>query len=243
MKFATKDLLRSFIPLLAAVLAFGTLAPSSAHASSVLAEWNFEGLPGSLSTIYPSVNADVVGMGVNATTLSKGTGLFGFQVRPDTGNPKRLRFYNNVGVTTENAAVSNNVYGEFSLNAQTGYTLNLTTFEIDVQSAGSDQRSYFVRYSLDNFATFTQLINPTSVDNSLPNPNSAVLNLTGLSSITFRIYGFAQSSNNANRSLDYDFFRVNGTAVVPEPGTFAVLGLGIASLFGVARRRSRSAVR
>lgn len=230
--------LRSFLRIAVLTVAtFGLVMANSVQAG-IIAEWNFENLTG--GSRPSTVAANVVGSGVNATGLTRGTGLDDFWVRPNDGvvGPKRLRFWNNQGAIRESDAIDKNIYGEFTLTAQAGKKLNLTTFDIDVQSAGTNGRKYFVRYSTNGFLTSTQLIAPTAVDNSLPNPNSAAINLTGIDSITFRIYGFSDVDRDvANRGLDYDYFRVNGAAV-PEPGSLAALGLGL-GFAGIARLRRR----
>jgi hypothetical protein len=236
MNIDPKTRLRSFLPVVFLTVAtFGLVTANSVQAGIILAEWNFENLPG--GSAPTAVDADIVGSGVTASQLTKGAGVSQFYVRPDNGTPKRLRIQNAVGAIRESDAIDFNIYGQFTLTAEAGKTLNLTTFEIDAQSAGTNGRKYFVHYSTDGFATSsTQLIAPTPVDNTLPNFNSANINLSGINSITFRIYNFSDvDSDRPNRAVDYDYFRVNGAAV-PEPSSLALWGLGL-GFAGFARRR------
>ncbi len=108
-----------------------------------------------------------------------------------------------------------------------GHQVNLTTLTFDAWSAnGSDPRTVFVRYSTDNFATFTQVIGPTVAPASDSPPTMAVGNigLGGLTStIEFRMYGYNHTgTDRADRALQYDNIVLNGTVMsVPEPGSLA----------------------
>ncbi|MCU0634870.1 MAG: PEP-CTERM sorting domain-containing protein [Gemmatimonadaceae bacterium] len=42
---------------------------------------------------------------------------------------------------------------------------------------------------------------------------------------------------NSNDAVAFDYFRLNGTTVVPEPSTYALMATGLIGLVGIARRR------
>ena len=61
---------------------------------------------------------------------------------------------------------------------------------------------------------------------------------TGLTSLEFS----PQGSSGAYQFTDLEFRALGGPSVVPEPGTWALLGAGLAGLGGVAARRRRSSI-
>lgn len=239
MKFEPRHWILGLLPTLAALLS-GMLTVSSVQASSILAEWNFNSLAANTDFSGP-MSADLSASGVTVGGLTKGAGIDPFQTRT-VGGQNVLKFRNDVGVNTKALALANDTYGEFSLTAQPGNALNITGFDIKAMSANGppnfQTRFYFVRYSTDNFATFNEIIADTGVSGHGLVSNSVALNLTNLTStIRFRIYGYNNPSGTTSpdRGLQYDDIVVRG-AVVPEPGTLAVLGLGLAGLFGMRRR-------
>lgn len=111
-------------------------------------------------------------------------------------------------------------YYEFSLTAASGYTLDMTSFTFGVGRSGTGPRSFQWRSSFDNYAT--AFSNYTSTNAALSNTSGAlsyrtdattsatgnVLNLsslTGLSGVTFRLYGYNSESTGGTGGLQGDF--------------------------------------
>lgn len=212
--------------------------------AQVIAQWDFNTFT-TVNQIVPGpVAADQTAAGVTVGDLTRGAGLSQFETKSFSSQPL-LRFVNSVGATTEAAAVSGNVYAEFSLTPTAGNKLDLTTLTLDAWSASSiTARSFFVQYSTDpSFASPTVLIPATSAPASGAAPISPTgnINLTDLTSaIYFRIYGFAPGANQANRALQYDNITVFGSvSPIPEPSTYALMGgLGLVGFAGYRRWRA-----
>lgn len=212
--------------------------------AQVIAQWDFNTFT-TVNQIVPGpVAADQTAAGVTVGDLTRGAGLSQFETKSFSSQPV-LRFVNSVGATTEAAAVSGNVYAEFSLTPTAGNKLDLTTLTLDAWSASSTaSRSFFVRYSPDpTFAFSSTLIPATSAPSSGSSPAavSGNINITDLTSaIYFRIYGFDPGSGSPNRGLQYDNITVSGSvSPIPEPSTYALMGgLGLVGFAGYRRWRA-----
>ena len=227
---------KAAIMVAAAFLSFSMSFANPALAG-MISKWDFNTL--AQDSTHTTVAADFAASGVTVGPLTKAAGLFQFLQRGASGTNPVLRFENGVGSQNQTQAVDRNVYGSFTLTPDAGKQLDLTTFEITAFSAsGVNNRNFMVRYSIDNFQTFTELIGGTSVT-AAGQTVIANIPLTVTSTIEFRIFGWAPSdSSAANRAVQYDNIIVNGLSkdIVPEPASCSLIGLGLIA-FVLKRRR------
>ena len=133
-----------------------------------------------------------------------------------------LNFYPKTGSTSAATALSSNSYFSLTLNAVSTFNLAKLNFEVG-KGGSSDPRGYFVRSSVDSFSS--NLISETLPLASQPAPAAKSVSLAtnafqGISTVTFRFYGFTPTANN---SID---FRNLSVIAAPEPASFALLLLG-----------------
>ena len=155
-----------------------------------------------------------VSSGLGATSITAGAGntidLLSNQGAPPVPVNPWLRMVPTGAWTTPALAVTNNSYFEFTLTADAGYHLDLSSLTFDSWKGGSGTRGYDARTSVDNFAaTVGQADIPTTRFTSTP----VSINLSGASyqdrsAITIRVYSYAGSQS----SVEYDNVSLNGTA-------------------------------
>jgi hypothetical protein len=142
--------------------------------------------------------------------------------------------------TTESGVVNNADYFVFSIAPSAGYALQLTDLTFDYASFGTNQTNaiYFVRSSLDNYAT---TIASTGFLSAIPATyTTAVLALSSLPAVeqevTFRLYvGDNRGVGDAGTVMDN--VTLNGqVAAVPEPAT---AGLAVCGGVAILLRRRR----
>jgi autotransporter-associated beta strand protein len=162
-----------------------------------------------------------VGLNLSATSISADPGLL-----LDLTNPgplplswPYLRTNPAVTSTTPDTAVLNQADFKFTLTADPGFLLNLTSLDFDVMRGGaSTPRGYVVRSSVDNFAAN---LGTADVLTQRPTFTAVAIDLSGsvfqnLPTITFKIYSY---TTGTGASLDYDNVTVNGTTMtIPVTG-------------------------
>jgi autotransporter-associated beta strand protein len=198
----------------AAFSVFILLASSWQSRADVLSQYTFGpngSTPGILSptSVFP---------GVTASDISADPGLLLDLSNPATQPPSSpfLRTtFTSVAATPE-AAVAAEADFKFTLTANDGVILNLTSLVFDVMRGGaSEPRGYEVRSSVDNYATS---LGTAAVPTVRPTFTNVTISLAapqfqGLSSITFKIYSY---SPGTGASVDYDNITINGTTATTE---------------------------
>ena len=157
-----------------------------------------------------------------------------------------------VADTSLAAAVSDSAYFTFTVSPTSGNVLNLS----DVSFVGgrftedSGSMTYELESSATGFGTAgANELGSFTVTGNYPTTNGSDISLSSSSfstlftPVTFRLYvygsgteaGFFDATSNGGSDGP---ILINGTtALAPEPGTFALLGLGLGALFLIARRR------
>lgn len=156
-----------------------------------------------------------------------------------TGNPSFA-----VTTTQMGGSIDTNEYLNFSLSADSGYVLNLSSLSFAVANAGSaplPNGQWQVRSSLDNYATSLGTFSSNTTTSTFETKS---VSLTGsqfqnLSSIQFRFYLWdLNNSNIGTKALRTDTVTLEGAVVViPEPSSIALLLGGVGMLVCLRRLR------
>jgi hypothetical protein len=159
--------------------------------------------------LYPfstNLNRTVVGPGV--TPALGGVTLSGAFIGDD-GFGNVLEAYPAVGSTSAALALANSSFFTLSLSITPG-NFGPVGVNFSVGKGGnSDPRGYFVRTSLDGFASNVLSQTLPGGANQAPAPQSFSLDLTGQSSITLRFYVW--TPNPANNSIDFRIWKSPAT--------------------------------
>jgi len=251
-----------------AILGAALLAITGTASAQMLVQWNFNGGNGTFSSVAAPTSSAANVVGSNATE----TGVSFTSNETAGGNQNRI----SVGGGGLTGSLSSGVYLEFTLTADPGYFLNISSLSYiqatTVAATGATDRRSFSRVAdsvTGNFTTpsgFASLTasgaaitnttgTATVVDSGLTaetrvltvstNPGSALATYTAgfsgpsysnLSSYTFRLYAY-DNTTAPNARTAFDDVTIYGTAVIPEPSTYALLGVGLLGLAFYRRRR------
>lgn len=221
----------------AIALLFASTLPmaSSAYAvDHVLANYGF-------NSTRTSSDSD---LNSSASLFTNGPGIaVGSSTYGATGNPAPS-LATDAGDTaaTQPLSLTGNDYYEFTLTPNAGFQASLSSLMFDYAISGNVTGNFFVRSSVDSFAanvgstatTSGSIFSTVTISLSA----SQFQNLT--SAVTFRIYIYDNKSGNMSDLLDNVI--VNGDLLaVPEPSTWAMMGLGAGLLGAIQRFRGRRA--
>lgn len=184
-------------------------AAMTAARAELLVGWNFAGYPANpIPTEAPSVYSAT---GMNTSTATRGIGL----VATGGTNGFSANSWTMPLTSTIADAVNSNDYFSFVISALPGNTFSVTNFSARMTRSSTGPSNFVLRSSADNFSS--DLISIVHTGDVARN-HSAALNLTGLTSVEFRLYGFAASA-------------AAGTARFTDGADFGQTGIDLA-IFG-----------
>jgi hypothetical protein len=212
------------------------------------------GSGGNLSGDYP---IDFINDSLSGITLTADSNLTTASLALGSGASAgtafgSLGFANAGDASTLSGAITDSVYHSFTLTPTAGYQLNITgvSYNADASSGTStfnfDLLSSATGFtSSDSLGTFS-VINSAAASGTIN--TSANTSLQGITStVELRIYVSRSAGNGtaayyADDGVNGGLFSVDGTVTaIPEPGTWALIGLGSAVVLWRMRRRNTTA--
>ncbi len=220
--------------LLTLSLATATLTPAAS--ADIIAAYDF-GTPSASTLGATTIDDDATATSFTGSPTVNGQATSVVGTSQNQGYPDEPFFIISRASTTEGSDPAN-VYFEFTVAADAGFELDLTSLDFDAaRGGGATPRTYDIFTSVDGFAT-SVTGGPVELVTARPNFTPISIDLTDaayqdLSTITFRVNIFAP---NPGQNIDFDNVVVNGTvAAVPEPAAMSAVGAGL-MLVGLRRR-------
>jgi hypothetical protein len=233
---------------LIAVLSLAAISLSGVN-GQVIASFEESGAGGDLSGAFPInfITDSITGITLTAdsnlqtATLAAGPGA-------TIGTSGGSLGFSSLTVATLNDAITGNVYQSFTLTPSAGYQLNISgvTFNADASNTSStfnfDLLSSVTGFTSSDSLGTVSVINGAAASTTID--TSAVTGLQGVtSSFEFRIYasrsaGSGTAAYYADDGVNSGLFAINGSVTaVPEPTTWALIGLGTAFVLWRIRRK------
>ena len=206
---------------------------ASAFAAQAQINWNFTdanttpdgGVPPNV--IVSDLTAGNSSLAINSTSASTGyTGASGGNNAAVSAVPGTLN-------------ISTSTYYQFTLTPASGYQINATDFTFGNRSTASGPTVLSLRSSIDGYTT--DLASQAVANDSVWRLVTMAFTATGAidEAVTFRLYGSGGSSTASNWRID-DLNFTASAALVPEPSTYAMIGLGATLLVGMQRFRRKN---
>lgn len=232
------------------------LSFSQIGSADILAGWDFSSLNGGANNFGASpLAASQTALNLMVGGLTRGSGI------GTTGTGAARAWGANAwdGSTDSSTAISASKFVTFSLTADAGSQMSISSIDaFNVRRSGTGPTTGQLQYQIggDSFVDIGSSITWGAITTSAGNPQVpidltgilALQNIAGGTSVTFRIVSFGATSSTGTWYLNEgstatpgvnDFAISGSVSPVPEPGTVALVGLGLgAVLYGVRRRRA-----
>ncbi|WP_167599113.1 PEP-CTERM sorting domain-containing protein [Chlorobaculum sp. 24CR] len=149
---------------------------------------------------------------------------------------------------TSATSIDSSDYISFTFDANTGYEIDLASFDFNAEIDKNGPKSLVIEYSVggNTFQSVGSVIptSTTATDYSIALNSSEFQNLTD--PVEFRIYGYNAGNPGGKLSInDYSFTgsvsEAGSTGAVPEPQSLALIGVGSLLMTGYLRRVRRVA--
>jgi hypothetical protein len=184
----------------------------------------------------------------------------GVVTSPSSGNFRASDWAIDPSITNRTGNYDPSKYFEFSLIASAGYILSMSNITFGLGRSGTGPRTFAWSSSVDSFSAFagnysslgsSGLFGTNSgsiyflTDTTSGTGTNVVLGLSGaafqgLSSITFRLYGWNSEGSGGTGGLQGPLTFTGSIDIVPEPPTFLLFTMGCGAVFGgILLRRIR----
>jgi hypothetical protein len=229
------------------ILSLAALSLAGVNAQVFTGNYSFSGATGNTTSLNYN-GSSIENLTVSALTKN------GVTNSSSAGNFRATGWPLDAGNATLTGSIDVSKYFEFSLTPTNGATLNLTSFTFGVGRSGTGPRSFEWRSSLNSFAapisgytatnaalnqnlgngtlSYTSDVSTAGTGNTL---TFATPTFSDLSTVTFRFYGFNSEASGGTGGLEGNFTFAG--EVIPEPSTWALIGLGTAFVLWRIRRK------
>lgn len=185
---------------------------------------------------------------VNGSALPTTVGLNQFSNNADwTGATGGFDISADNGTTLDNSTEFATGYLSFTVSAEAGFKLNLTTLDFGVGRGGTSGVRGYAMYAAVNGGAFSyadtpiKIVSPDTTSLRTATVATSVdlsgATYQGIDSVTFRWYSLTDSGG---RTIGFDAMSLNGDlAAVPEPAVAGLIGLGVLGGLLIRRKRNR----
>jgi len=134
-------------------------------------------------------------------------------------------------------------YIQVTVTPTTGYSLSFTNFDFGVRSTSTGAASFALRSSVDSYATDIFTTSTTANSAWTLKTNAFSYSAPVDTPVSLRLFGYGGAGSPASGTINTRFDDISITlqanaAAVPEPSTWALIGIGSAFLLWRIRRKN-----
>jgi hypothetical protein len=209
------------------MVVLAVLALTVSANADLLAGWELTGINASANPVFTNTTAGA-NIDSASTVLRLGSGVTASGTANTFGGTSW-------GATDYAGAAAADEYISWFVQADAGFALSVTNIRFDFERTSTGISNWVVQSSFDGFTA--NLFASNDMNNLTVSPSFGV-SLAGSNSVEFRLYGWNAGGGAGVarlRTLTGEDLEIQGT-VIPEPGTMAMMGLGLLGLAYLRRR-------